>query len=186
MKPDKSPTVDPDVWTVLSLTIATVTMFAQLAALRVSDKPKGLQFHSTNIAYDKVRDEIESAIKNCEKLVRLLRNATGLPSAPLGASFRFGASQALFTTSDFQKFVEITQNIALNAGNLSSWTLNLIRNDPGFAQLIGHKILEDVNDIHQRINRLYRDQINNEDVLDECLFLLRIFHTLLGRLDQCN
>jgi hypothetical protein len=180
---DRQEAIDPDVWTVLSLVVNTVAMVAQLAGLRGNAAPKGLNFHSTGIAYEKIRDELENAIRNCEKLIRILSGARGETLPPLDAPFRFGQSRTFLPISDFRRYSELIQQIALNAGNLSVWTLNLIQNDPGFAEEIGNRIMMEAGNVQQRINDLFQKSLTNQDVFDECLLMLRTFNQLLGRFE---
>jgi hypothetical protein len=176
--------VDPDIWTVLTLLVAAVSMVAQLAGLRAGQRPKGLRDRNTSLSYEKMRDELELAIRNAERLIRLLQKSSGEPVDPLGEEFTFGASRMLALAPDLQRYRELTQQIALNAGNLSTWTLNLIQIDSGFAEENGNRIMIDAGNVQQRINSLFRERHTNQEVLDECLLLLRSFNQLLGNLDQ--
>src|SRR5215213_3201621 len=96
--------IDPDVWTVMSLLVSTVSMVAQLAGLKTGKTPKGLSDQSTSLTLEKIRDELESAIRNAEKLIRILSNASGDGVQPLSAPFRFGKSQAFMDMTDFRRY----------------------------------------------------------------------------------
>lgn len=176
--------IDPDIWGALNLVVSTVAMFAQLAALKAPAPPKGLGQHSSSVAYEKIRDELETAIRNCEKLVRVLSDASGDSGNPLEAVFGFGTSRTFFPPSSFQRYGELVSQIGLNAGAINLWTLSLIKHDPGFAAQIGDAIMTETNNVQLRINNLFTKQRTNQEVLDECLLMLRSFSRLLGGLDR--
>lgn len=176
--------VDPDVWTVLSLLVSTVAMFAQLAQLKSSEPVRGLSNHSTSVAHEQIREELNAASRSCEKLIRLLSKSSGTNGHPLVAAFEFGYSQTFFAKPEFERYKALVTDIANRAGNLSLWTLHLIEIDPGFAAEVGNRIVVEIGSIQQRVNRLFRDRPTNEEVLDECLQMLKAFSLLLDRLEQ--
>jgi hypothetical protein len=178
--------VDPDIWTVLTLLVATVSMVAQLVGLNTGSPAKGLRDQNTSLSLEKIREELETAIRNAEKLLRFLANAPGEGSHPLGNRFRFGESKVFLKAGDLRRYSELVQQIALNAGNLSAWTLNLIQIDPGFAEQIGTRIMVEVGGVQQRINDLFVNSPANQEVIDECMLLLRTFSQLLGHFERAR
>jgi hypothetical protein len=180
---------DPDPWTVASLVVAAVAMFAQLAQLgvQIADHRKSavkMKPHS-RVGFENLRQQVESAAQSTQRLIRILGRAAE-PSHPLQDKFRFGVGKALFYTNDFQPYSELVQKIALDAGSISAWALNLIQVDPDFAGHIGAQIIAEMKNVSERINRLYVEAPKNEEVLEESLDMFRTFIRILERLDNEN
>lgn len=177
---------DPDIWGVVNLVVSTVSMFAQLAGLHFQTRqqvPSGLGNPATLMAFDKLREAILTAIQHVELLIRLLSRAHGDDVDPLRADFRFGSSCAIFDTATFGRYRELVAQISLDAAQISTWTLQMIQFDANFAATLANNINIEIANVHGRINGLFSNHHTNEGVLDECLFTLRTFSTILGKLE---
>jgi hypothetical protein len=176
---------DPDPFTVVALVVAGVSMFAQLAQLGLQYKQSAgaptIQANSRQ-TFEALQRQIENAGKNVERLIRKLNQQTR--SRPLESEFRFGAAQAFFGPIEFQSYRELVAQIALDAGQISTWTLTLIQIDPNFAAAIGNQILSNMADVQMRINRIFKDAPTNEAVLEEALFMYKTFLQILDRFDR--
>lgn len=172
--------IDPDPFAVTGLVIAAVSMFAQLAALakQIDDGSPGRRLETHNIfAIEKMGEEVENAIRETEKLIKLLaRMDNGLGGTPLSAKFRFGEVEALVGVGEMPRYVENVRKIGLAATNIAEWAHSLIQSGTG--EIIGKMLLTRVDGIQSRINRLFDLNMTYEDVLDECLQMLRSFHSI--------
>jgi hypothetical protein len=177
---------DPDPWTVVSLVIASVAMVAQLAQLRLQSldtvRPQSGLNQQTRIPFEKLKDEIASAIRNVEKLVRLLSRAGG--GAALNSPFVFGESQLMLDRPDITLYRELVAQISLNAGSLNQWCLVIIEIDTEFAAQIGSEISVKISSIQQRINDFFLKRLSNETVLEVCIDFLKTFSGILDRLEH--
>jgi hypothetical protein len=183
---------DPDPWGAVGLVVMTVSMFAQLAGLKMMAQQLAAQQHvrsglsnpATLTAFDQLRDAIQAAIQHVGELIRLLQRAHGDDVDPLRAEFRFGSSRAYFDTSTFSRYQELVSQIGLDAAHVSRWTLHMIAIDASFAVMLGNYINTEVTNVHDRINGIFSTPHTNEGVLDECILMLRTFSTILDRFES--
>jgi hypothetical protein len=112
--------------------------------------------------------------------------ADGADVEPLRADFRFGAGRAYFDMPTFDSYQQLVAQIALDAGNISTWTLQMIRVDSAFAATLAGRIAAQCGNVQERINGLYSGHRTNESVLEDCLSMLRTFESMLAQLESHN
>jgi hypothetical protein len=174
---------DPDIWTVISLVVNGVSMFAQLASLRIQALSTSVPRGAT-IPYENLRDAVSHALGNVERLIRILGNAEN-PQVMRG-SFRFGENTALLDSNWFSQYQQLVAQIALDVGNISTWTLTLVSHHQGTAKMLGERIVDRLGRVSDRINAIYRSEPSNEEVLDECLRMYRAFVEILSEIDRAR
>ena len=174
--------IDPDIWTVLNLVISGVTMFAQLASLKFQVGATSTLPSDAITPYEKLRDAVGDALRNVEKLIRILGHVEN-PEI-LNGRFRFGENAAYLTSARFSQYQQLVMQIALDAGHVSSWTLHLVGHNPATAKMLSDKITDRLGRVSDRINAIYRSDPSNEQVLEDCLMMYRVFSDILSEVDR--
>lgn len=179
----RSPTKsDPDIWTVINLVVCSVSMFAQLASLKIEASSQSKLPVEATSAYENLRDALDEGLRDVQKLIRLLGYAEN--SSVLNEPFQFGENHALFTSARFSQYQQLVQKIALDAGNISSWTLTVVSVHPDVARTLGERIANRLGRINERINRIYRSNPSNEAVLEDCLTMYRVFSEIMAEIER--
>lgn len=183
--PNEKGPIDPDPWTVISVAISAVAMFAQLASLRLQKIEGSLELSSPSsvTGYENLRDAVENAERDISKIIRIL--ATSKEDV-LKRKFLFGESELWLDPAYFGEYQRTVGQLSLHAGMISSWTLQLVSMDATLVQGLKQALLARVENVVHRINSLHTGSRTNESVLDECLFLMREFIKILSGIDKAR
>ena len=102
----------------------------------------------------------------------------------MSAQFAFGSIRTFLPVGDFEQLKGLIANLSVDVQSIGMWTLTLIQADEAFATRIGNEISANIAGIDKRINAMYRESMTNEQVLDECMFMLRTFVRLVAGLEK--
>ena len=83
----------------------------------------------------------------------------------------------------FDSYQQLVAQIALDAGNISTWTLQMSV-DSDFAAILAGRIAAQCGNVQERINGLFSGHHTNESVLEDCRSMLRTFETTLAKLES--
>lgn len=185
---ESTPRIDPDPWTLISLGVSSVAMFGTLAQVALAWKqnpPKEKLFkHPDPVPMrELLREAVESAIKDCEKLMRFIGKLADQPQDPLSEPFQFGQTTLLLELHALAEFDRLGTSLAHDVAMVHQTVMLMLKHHPEEAAKIGGVILEEVTDLKARVNGYFSGEHSNEQVLGDCIFILRTFVALLGRLE---
>lgn len=176
--------VDPDPWTMIGLVIGVVSMVGTLAqvALAYKTTPKNPFQPDGAELRESVADALDRAVKSAEKLLTFLQKVPD--QNVLDAEFSFAATTMMLTPEDLGRYGMIGHDVAHSVADVHARIDMLLRFQPDMAAEIGRDLLVTVDNLADRINGYYRNKRSNEEVIADCLLLLRTFITIIAKLDN--
>ncbi len=171
--------VDPDPWTIVSVVINGVAMFAQLATLKIAAKA-GPAKQPRHQLYE-LKNCVEEGIKFTERLVKLLGSMkTSEGGNANDGLFEFGEVTAYLDREEFSRYINIISQLHLTSSEINSHVVMLVLQHPNTAIEIGSAISNENKNISKTINDFYRARPSIDEVLSECLRMMRSFERILS------
>ncbi|HET9639612.1 MAG TPA: hypothetical protein VFP12_10425 [Allosphingosinicella sp.] len=165
--------LDPDPFTVAAVSMAAISLVAQLAqtykAYRPGGGPPNPGSESNRVnRLESLEQEVENLARRLDKTLRVVDRGSQSPEPEFyAAPLRAGRTVMLMSSADLNRFGGALADMIASLSGMARWIDHIISQDPLLASSLG-KRLNALDGSVERLNRAMAEGRATREVIEEC------------------